>query len=237
LLKNVPGGNKNPELEDLKKNLYIYFNAQKKKFHDISRQNLQMKTKIRALQKEVEKNKALVEKGQQVFLNTYNDNSAIYTPNNRMDRSNDVNNVRNLKKHITAEKKNYQDLCQELDDVKRKLRCFKPKFVENELMMITKESSEVLNEYVHVKMCTDTDNQLNIENDRLSQYEHDLIKDQRLIFNERNNLMREVDEKYRYIMQIDDMSNEGINMEAVMKRDYEELRQKHQEAYDKKRKQ
>jgi len=81
LLKNVPGGNKNPELEDLKKNLYIYFNSQKKKFHDISRMNLQMKTKIRALQKEVEKNKTLVEKGQQVFLNTYNDNTAIYGPN------------------------------------------------------------------------------------------------------------------------------------------------------------
>merc|ERR1712232_347385 len=47
LLKNVPGANKNPELEELKKNLYVYFNSQKKKFHEISRQNLQMKTRIR----------------------------------------------------------------------------------------------------------------------------------------------------------------------------------------------
>ena len=65
--KGQSAGLANSELESLKKNLYIHYNAQKKKFHDISRENLQMKTKIRALEKEIEKNKALVEKGQQVF--------------------------------------------------------------------------------------------------------------------------------------------------------------------------
>jgi hypothetical protein len=145
-----------------------------------------MKTRIRALEREIEKNRNLVQNSQTVFLNTYSDMSAFYDPRNANGRpERDVDNVRNLKKFIKEHKKQYEGKVAEIDDIKRKLRTFKPKFAENEIMCYNKNCSELISQILEEHQLATSNQVFAYENDMIRRREHELENEQMMLLQER----------------------------------------------------
>lgn len=112
--------------------------------------------------------------------------SAFYDPRNANGRpERDVDNVRNLKKFIKEHKKQYEGKVAEIDDIKRKLRTFKPKFVENEIMCYNKNCSELISQILEDHQLATSNQVFAYENDMIRRREHELENEQMMLLQER----------------------------------------------------
>lgn len=176
-----------------KKQLYINNNAMKKKYNDIFQENVQLKTKLSQMKKEIDKLDKLIKQGSKNYQkNANNDFQDVVEEDDHQGPS--LKNLWHQKKMIKELKEEIEGIEAQIKDTKHDIQSYKSAQAEGSLALLTRNLEHYNSKIQRLEEQKEKEADIVEENQKLRREEVELAKKNNELIMERDALKQEIKE-------------------------------------------